>query len=122
MNGPTFVEHAHPRRPDAYVHVEHLIDEITVSCMWPLDISSGEWFKLEFSCLLSDFAARLTSLFNGATSSITDEHYRVLKMQMSEGGEISFEMSNGAGPIATTLILDAVFMRSELEALLVPTV
>lgn len=121
MNRPTFVEHAHPRRPDAYVRVEHLVDCIRVSCVWPLDISSQEWFKLDISCPSSEFVTRLTSLSNSATASIIDEHHRSLKMWMSEGGEISFEMSNGTGPLATTLILDAVFMRSELEALLAPT-
>ena len=111
----TGIERKHPSQAEGYVRVQPGPQSVHVSCQWPLDVDTGEWFRFDMEASSSDFEKCIDSLKDSGIGVIHSDDDKQCSFIARQGGLTAIEMISGKGPFRKALYLDNVGAISDLS-------
>lgn len=90
-------------------------DRVYVSCDWPIDRSTDEWFKFQLDVSLGQYSAAIEACRSSGVGAIEGDLGRKLVFSKGKGGSyVDVELSKNSALGETRLYLRDVFAAAEL--------
>jgi hypothetical protein len=109
------VRYTHPEETSSAVELAIGSSDVRLTCRWPLDRDTDEWFNFRLTVKRDDWDRALNSLTGTGRGSLGAPEAEII-LTRPKNDRVTIEMSHGQGALRKSLYLSDVFALSDLQS------